>query len=179
MFVGRMTLPALAVCALVPAACSSGGGSVDLPPTVVPVSIHVVTVPGTTTTTLPAIDPFLVDDCIDYVKFGAYTGNALLSAMWDEAHQSDAVLRDNCIALGRTDPAGLKALSDGWAAVQQVLQTTSTTSTTIVPPKTPRTTVPVTEPVDTTPLDTAPPETAPPAPPETTVAPEPPTTVAP
>jgi hypothetical protein len=163
----------VAVAAVVPLACSSGGDDAAEPTaTLAPISVQVVTVPQITTTTLPPIDPFLVDDCIDYVKFGAYTGNPLLAAMWDAAKQSDATLRDNCIALGRSDPAGLQALSDGWASVQDVLQTTSTTSTTIAPPKVPRTTVPVdTTPIDTTPIETTPPETIAPEPPPTTVTP--------
>jgi hypothetical protein len=168
MITGRTAMVAamIAACASVPFACSSGDDS-EPPATLVPISVVLVTVPQSTTTTLQPIDPDLVDDCVAYVKFGAFTQNAMLAAMWDAADQDDATLRMNCVELGRDDPGALQALADGWASVQQVLQSTSTTtSTTLAPPRVPRTTV---APVETDPpvVDTTPDTTPATPPPET------------
>jgi hypothetical protein len=163
MFTGR-TMLAAAVAALgvfVPIGCSSGGGTSAPPPTLEPISVDVVTsLVMVTTTTLRPIDPALVDHCVQYVKFGAFTKNAMLTAMWDAAGQDDATLRSNCISLGRDDPAGLQALSDGWASVQLVLQSNSTTSTTVAP-RAPRTTPAPPLATDAPVVDTTPPETTP------------------
>ena len=83
-----------------------------------------------TTSTLPPVDPQLVDDCVEYVMFGAFTQNPLLTAMWDAADQNAATLREDCVSLGRTDPGALVALSEGLADLDLLLQSTTTSTTT-------------------------------------------------
>ena len=94
-----------------------------------PESGHVTSTSLVTTTTLPPVDPQLIADCVEYVMFGAFTQNPLLTAMWDAAGQNADVLRDDCESLGRTDPGTLVTLSDGLADLEVVLQNTTTSTT--------------------------------------------------
>ncbi len=99
---------------------------------------------STTTSTSPLVEPVsasLVDDCVEYVQFGAFTGNQMLSSMWDTAGQDVVQLRDNCGALGVSDPGALEALSDGWhelegffAAASEAARTTTTPAPAPPPP---------------------------------------------
>ena len=72
----------------------------------------------TVATAVAAADAGLVDDCVDYVQFGAFTGNSLLLAMWNEAGQDAAVLRANCEALGATNLVGLQNMSAQWRDIE-------------------------------------------------------------
>jgi hypothetical protein len=128
---------------------------------------NVSTTQLTTTTTIAPIDPRLVDDCVEYVMFGAYTKNPLLTAMWDAADQNAGTLRDNCESLGLTDPAGLQALSDGLASLEVMLDNTTTTSTS--PPRANRPTTTTTEPPVEPPITEAPPVVTEPCPPGTQI----------
>jgi hypothetical protein len=69
-----------------------------------------------------------VQDCVDYVQFGAYVGEADMVAAWDAAGHDVDRLRDNCVSLGRGDPAALTALSERRRAVDAYLAASSTTS---------------------------------------------------
>ena len=141
-----IVMTSAACCA--PIACSSDGEAESLP-SIATVSVTVdLHQPLVTTTTLPPVDPQLIADCVEYVMFGAFTQNALLTAMWDAAGQNADVLRDDCESLGRTDPAALVALSDGLADLEVVLQNTTTSTTTPrrSVPTTSTTEPPVTEP---------------------------------
>jgi hypothetical protein len=162
------------VAALAPSACSSGGDA-EAESTLPPINPVVITSVVPTSTTTP-IDPQLVTNCVDYVQFGAFTQNALLTALWDAAGQNAGVLRDNCEALALSDMAALQSLSDGWVAMQASLataptsSTTSTTTSVATAPR-PTTTLPpvVTDPPATEPVITEPPTTlAPPVEPTTT-----------
>lgn len=66
-----------------------------------------------TVTTMPTvtIPVDLVDDCVEFVQFAAYVGIEDMAAMWDAAGQDIGRLRENCISLGRGDPAALEDLS--------------------------------------------------------------------
>jgi hypothetical protein len=97
----------------------------------------------------------LVDDCVAYVQFGAFTGNPLLLGMWNEANQDVSTLRNNCDALGRTNLVGLEGMSTQWAAVEAFTsaaqaQTTNPPMTQPAPaldaPPTPPTKTPIVEP---------------------------------
>ena len=87
-------------------------------------------------TALATADARLVDDCVSYVQFGAFTGNSLLTAMWNEAGQDASVLRTNCETLGATNLVGLQNMSAQWrdieiyiAASQAASATTPASST--------------------------------------------------
>ena len=69
-------------------------------------------------TTVAAPDARLVDDCVSYVQFGAFTGNSLLTAMWNEAGQDASVLRANCETLGATNLVGLQNMSAQWRDIE-------------------------------------------------------------
>jgi hypothetical protein len=116
------------------------------------------TVPPTAGIQVPAD---LLDDCVDYVQFGAWTGIAPLLGMWNEAAQDVSTLRDNCDALGRTSPGELQQMSAEWSNVKIYLAASQAAVTTI-PARAPTT-------PPTTPPTTQPPETLPPAEPEPTV----------
>lgn len=73
-------------------------------------------------TTLVSVPSDLVEDCVAYVQFGAFTANVLLSAMWDEAHHDPGELRRDCEDLGRSDVGGLRALSTGWTSLEGFFQ---------------------------------------------------------
>ena len=118
------------IAALAPAACSSGDDA-KAESTLPPINPVVITSVVPTSTTTP-INAQLVANCVDYVQFGAFTKNALLTALWDAAGQNPGVLRDNCEALALTDPAALQSLSDGWVATQASLATTPTSKAEIV-----------------------------------------------
>ena len=162
------------VVALVPTACSSGDDT-EAESSLPPINPVVITSVVPTSTTIP-IDPQLVTNCVDYVQFGAFTQNALLTALWDAAGQNAGVLRDNCEALAVTDLAALQSLSDGWVAMQASLasaptsSTTTTTSVASAPRSTTTTLAPlITDPPATEPLVTEPVTTpAPPVEPTTT-----------
>ena len=65
-----------------------------------------------TITTTPVTIPLAyVDDCVEFVQFAAYVGIEDMAAMWDAAGHSEARLRENCISLGRGDPAALAEIS--------------------------------------------------------------------
>jgi hypothetical protein len=90
----------------------------------------------TVNTAVAAVDVGLVDDCVRYVQFGAFTGNSLLTAMWNEAGQDASVLRTNCETLGATNLVGLQNMSAQWhdietyiAASQAAPATTPASST--------------------------------------------------
>jgi Protein of unknown function (DUF3761) len=97
-----------------------------------------------TTTALKSVDAGLVADCVDYVQFGAYTGNQLLLAMWDQAGRSVPTLRNTCESVGRSNAQTLQGMSKQWqdiktwraavAARPQISQTTPTRSSS--PPQT-------------------------------------------
>lgn len=90
--------------------------------TVPPLDAAVTTAPTTTapptTTTLPPVDPAMVDDCIDYVQYGAFTGNPLLLAMWDEAGREVGTLRALCRDIGLNDLAVLQGMSQQWRDIE-------------------------------------------------------------
>jgi hypothetical protein len=108
--------------------CSSDGDPESLP-SIAQVSVTSTSTTVVTTTTLPSVDPQLVSDCVEYVMFGAFTQNPLLTSMWDAADHDPAALRDDCISLGRTDPGALAALSQGLADLNVLLQSTTTSTT--------------------------------------------------
>lgn len=71
------------------------------------------------TTSLKTVDTAKVRDCVDLVQFGAFTGNKLLLAMWDEAGRDVPTLRKNCEAIGRNTPKTLDGLSKQWKDIQK------------------------------------------------------------
>jgi hypothetical protein len=74
-----------------------------------------------------------VQDCVAYVQFGAFTGNVLLTGMWQEAGGSVETLRTNCEALGTETLTGMSAQ---WQDIQRFIEAgsaDSSTTTTMAP----------------------------------------------
>jgi hypothetical protein len=107
----------------------------------------------------PPVPVGQVQDCVDYVQYGAFTGNAILLGLWNTAGQDVTKLRAECTSIGVSDPATLAATSTQWTAIQTYISASQTTQAS--PPTT------------STP---APPPKPPPTPPPTTAAPRTPTT---
>ncbi len=98
------------------------------------------------------VAPNLIADCVDYVRFGAFTGNALLVSMWNDATQDAATLWAHCDQLGRSNLVGLKNMSAQWIEVEALVeasQATLATQLTVpqVAPQTPPPTNPPPAPV--------------------------------
>ena len=113
------------------AVVATGCGSSDAPAaqttlsTMPPLSTTV-----TTTTTVPRPDPGLVQDCVAYVQFGAFTGNELLTGMWQEAGANVDTLLVNCEALGTETLAGM---STQWQDIQRFIEAENAGSSTTTP----------------------------------------------
>ena len=83
---------------------------------------------------MKSVDAGSVLDCVDYVQFGAFTGNVLLSAMWNEAGANIDTLRLSCEALGRTDEATFAGMSAQWHDIQLWIAAGSGVSSTTTAP---------------------------------------------
>ena len=68
---------------------------------------------------LTRVDAGQVQDCVDLVQFGAWTGNKPLLKMWDDAGRNVPKLRQNCEAIGRTNPTTLTTLSKQWKDIKK------------------------------------------------------------
>jgi hypothetical protein len=114
------------------AAVATGCGSSDTPvAATTPSTMPSLSTAAATTTTVPRPDPALVQDCVAYVQFGAFTGNALLSGMWEEAGASVETLLINCGALGIETLTGMSAQ---WQDIQEFIAAGNVdSSTTMVP----------------------------------------------
>lgn len=127
-------------------------------PTTTGVFVPPAEVAVTDSPTTSTIAGQLLDDCVSYVKFAAFVGDAGLLAMWNDAGQDAAALRATCESLGTTDPARLGDMSARWADVEVYLAAAAKTeaaSTTVL-------VVAPTGPPPVAPLSTAPPSTPPP-----------------
>ena len=97
-------------------------------------TIPIKYVPATGAATVPTVPtvspvaPKLVDDCVNYVQYGAFTGNAILLGMWNEAGQNVSTLRTNCDKLGRSNLAVLRNMSAQWADIQTFISASQTTT---------------------------------------------------
>jgi hypothetical protein len=101
--------------------------------------------------TAPTVPAGQVQDCVGFVQYGAFTGNAILLGLWNTAGQNITKLRAECTSIGESDPATLAAMSNQWADIQTYIVASQTTQA-------------------------APPTTSAPTPPPTTAAPLTPTT---
>jgi hypothetical protein len=77
------------------------------------------------------VAPALIDDCVEYVPFAAFTGNFYMQAIWNQANRDIATLRDVCEQIGHDDPDGLGRISTEHKAVQRFLAEAS--RSTLVP----------------------------------------------
>ena len=111
------------------------GDSSDTPlAATIPSTMAPMTTAATTSTTVAGPDPVLVQDCVAYVQFGAFTGNELLTGMWEAAGADVATLQINCGALGTGTLSGMSAQ---WQEIQRYIAATnaeSSTTTIIVAP---------------------------------------------
>jgi len=102
-------------------ACGDGEAAApESTPAPTPPSTKLIVVAAPTTTIAP-VDPELIQDCVDYVQFGVYTGNGLAEQMWDNASRNLQLLVLDCEALGRSDMAGLRELSRQWQDIEAYL----------------------------------------------------------
>lgn len=83
----------------------------------------------TITTPAVTIPVDYVDDCVAFVQFAAYVGVADMAAMWDAAGQDAQRLRENCISLGRGDPAALAEISRRRDELEAFFGATTTSGT--------------------------------------------------
>ena len=67
----------------------------------------------------PGIATSLLDDCVDFVEYGAFIGNSMLTQMWNGAGQNPDYMRAICAATGAADISGLENMSAQWADVQR------------------------------------------------------------
>lgn len=121
------TFGMIGVLAIVATGCGSSDTPVaqTTPTTMPPLSTTVAT-----TTTVPRPDPGLVQDCVAYVQFGAFTGNELLTGMWQDAGANVEILLTNCEALGTETLTGMSAQ---WQDIQRFIEAESARSSTTPP----------------------------------------------
>jgi hypothetical protein len=79
----------------------------------------------------PGIATSLIDDCVDFVQYGAFIGNSLLTQLWNDSGQNPTYLRTICAAAGTADINSLEGMSLQWADVQRFISVSTT------PPSTP------------------------------------------
>ncbi|MGE0000387.1 MAG: hypothetical protein AB7R77_25500 [Ilumatobacteraceae bacterium] len=128
----HVALATLALLALV-AACDLDGATAPAPSgTALDVAMATAHTPATSIVVITAVPVTVpggqVQDCVDYVQFGAYVGEADMVAVWDAAGHDVDRLRENCVSLGRGDPAALAALSERRHEVDAYLAASSTTT---------------------------------------------------
>ena len=70
----------------------------------------------------------LLDDCVQYTQFAAFTGDPEMVAFWDDAGQDVSRLELECMDLAGTDPARLVEFSTRRAEAEAFLAGTSATS---------------------------------------------------
>ena len=71
-----------------------------------------------------------MQDCVAYVQFGAFTGNELLTGMWQDAGANVEILLTNCEALGTETLTGMSAQ---WQDIQRFIEAESARSSTTPP----------------------------------------------
>ena len=62
-----------------------------------------------------------VGSCVEQIKFGAYTGDAIWSQVWSDLGESEAGAGLYCSQVGSDDPAKLLAIHEGWLQTQVFL----------------------------------------------------------
>ena len=63
----------------------------------------------------------LIDDCVQYTQFAAFTGDPEMTAFWDEADQNVGQLELQCTDLAGTDPTLLVKMSTRRAEAEAYL----------------------------------------------------------
>lgn len=138
---------------------STGGASASPGTTTYSTEAAVTTLAATTTSTTPPVDVDKVEKCVTYVQFAAFTADAAMSKIWDEAGQNVAQLTQDCVELGRSDPAELTRIADAQTQLDAFFAASGTTTTTASLPRATTTTFPV--PTPTTTESTPVPDTVP------------------
>lgn len=62
-----------------------------------------------------------VGSCVEQIKFGAYTGDAIWSQVWSDLGETEAEASLYCSQIGAEDPAKLLAIHNGWIQTQAIL----------------------------------------------------------
>jgi len=85
---------------------------------------------GSSTSPLEAVDavpvaafapPEQVASCVEQIKFGAFTGDAAWSEVWNNVGQTDDGASAHCTQLGTDNPGELALVHEGWLQVQAFL----------------------------------------------------------
>lgn len=65
--------------------------------------------------------PEQVNSCVEQMKFGAYTANAIWTQVWNDVGQTDAGASSYCTQLGTDNPSELTRIHEGWLQLQASL----------------------------------------------------------
>lgn len=65
--------------------------------------------------------PEQVASCVEQIKFGAFTGEAVWSQVWTNVGQTDEGATADCTQLGTDNPGELALVHEGWLQVQAFL----------------------------------------------------------
>ena len=65
--------------------------------------------------------PEQIGSCVEQIKFGAYTGDAIWSQIWSDLGETEDGATLYCSQVGSDDPARLLAIHDGWLQTQAFL----------------------------------------------------------
>ncbi|MCU1398854.1 MAG: hypothetical protein JWN62_1963 [Acidimicrobiales bacterium] len=101
------------------------------------------------TSVAATVDVAQVQDCVEYVQYGAFTGNVLLLGIWNSANQDAGTLRSSCVSIGSSNPATLADMSSQWTDIQTFIAASQTTQPTTAPTHPPATTAPPPPPATT------------------------------
>ncbi len=140
---------------------STDGASASPGTTTYSTEAAVTTLAATTTSSTPPVDVDKVDKCVTYVQFAAFTADEAMSKIWDEAGQNVAQLTQDCVELGRSDPAELTRIADAQTQLDAFFAANGTSTTSTSLPRATTTTFPA--PTPTTAESTPVPDTVPPA----------------
>ncbi len=105
------------------------------------------TLAATTTSTTPPVDVDKVEKCVTYVQFAAFTADAAMSKIWDDAGQNVAQLTQDCVELGRSDPAELTRIADAQTQLDAFFAANGTSTTSTSLPRATTTTFPAPTPI--------------------------------
>ena len=128
---------------------STDGASANPGTTTYSTEAVVTTLAATTTSSTPPVDVDKVDKCVTYVQFAAFTADAAMGKIWDDAGQNVAQLTQDCVELGRSDPAELTRIADAQTQLDAFFAANGTSTTSTSLPRATTTTVPAPTPTPT------------------------------
>ncbi len=80
------------------------------------------TVPDSAVLVAPVFaPPEQIGSCVEQIKFGAYTGDAAWTQVWNDVGQTDHGASAYCTQLGMNNPSELALVHEGWVQVEAFL----------------------------------------------------------